>query len=340
MKRSGGVTAAAVVLIVGSSLLVLMAGMVGLLPLLPQPANEQNPFGVGFFYFEAVFILAVAGWGIATAVGILRLRNWARISILVISGIAVAMLLFSGLSMLLIVPMLRREPGMPAGAIAVFAAIELIFLCVPLGIAIWWLVLFCRRSVRAQFGKGVQSAVLHPIDAKAVPIVAMAEPPRSFARKIPVSTVVIAVFLLVGVAFAGLTVPLVIRMSSPSLLFGVLIRGRGGLVAIIVIAAIQLVLGIALLRRKTWSLDATVAYVVVVTLNGVLFLVSNSREAYFKVILSNYEAPPGLPPDFFPHLMRTIVSSSMAFGILLNFVALYFLWTRREAYRLACEAKG
>ena len=336
MKRSGGVTAAAVVLIVGSSLLVLMAGMVGLLPLLPQPANEQNPFGVGFFYFEAVFILAIAGWGIATAVGILRLRNWARISILVISGIAVAMLLFSGLSMLLIVPMLRREPGMPAGAIAVFAAIELIFLCVPLGIAIWWLVLFSLHSVRAQF-EG--SAGTIPAEMELIGTTVVSAPPRP--PRIPVSILVIAIYFLATAPFSLIyfVSPLMKRM--PMILFGQILPPRATWMYMCAVVIVHLTLGFGLVFRRSWAHPLTLMYC--------LFLLGNSAAAILRPSLIDrfmervQQVDPAfahansiLPRSFF----HVTTSVGAILGLALILAALYFLWTRREAYRSTCAAKG
>ena len=339
MKRSGGVTAAAIVLFIGSGLLVLMAALMVVGSFVVQSAKEPNPFGPAIFYVEAGFLLALAGWGIATAVGILRLRSWARISILVMSGLAAGMMLLSSLGMLLVVPMMKQDPNMPSGAIVFVMVFELILLAIPLAICIWWLILFSLKSVRMQFATGTQSALLQPAAAGGMPVVAMPEAPASSARKIPVSIIVIAVFLLVGALFAGFSVPLTVRMHVPILLLGVLITGAKGLAAAIVIAALLLFLGIALLRRKPWSLDVTIAYAIFATLNALLFLVSSSRDAYFKIVISYYQVPPGLQPDFFPDTMRTIVTGSMALGILANLVALYFLWTRRGAYRAACGAR-
>ena len=339
MKRSGGVTAAAIVLFIGSGLLVLMAALLVFSSFVVQSVKEPNPLGPAIFYVEAGFLLALAGWGIATAVGILRLRSWARISILVMSGLAAAMMLLSSLGMLLVVPMMKQDPNMPSGAIVFVMVFELILLALPLAICIWWLILFSLKSVRMQFSTGTQGAVFQPAAAGGMPVVAMREAPARSARKIPVSIIVIAVFLLVGALFAGFSVPLTVRLHVPILLLGVLITGAKGLAAAIVIAALLLFLGIALLRRKPWSLDVTIAYAIFATLNALLFLVSSSRDAYFKIVISYYQVPPGLQPDFFPHTMRTIVMGSMALGILANLVALYFLWTRRGAYRAACGAR-
>ena len=338
MKRSGGVTAAAIVLFLGSALLVLMAVFMVLGSFLVRATNEPNPLGPAFFYVEAGFLLALAGWGVATAVEVLRLRSWARISILVMSGLTAAMMLLSSLGMLMVVPMMKQDPNMPSGAMGFLLVFEGLLFAIPLAISVWWLFLFTRKSVRMQFEAGTQGAVLQPAAAGGMPVVAMPEAPASTARKIPVSIIVIAVFLLVGALFVGFSVPLTVHMHVPVVLLGLLITGAKGLAAAIVIGALLLFLGIALLRRKPWSLDATIAYAVFATLNALLFLVSSSRDAYFKIVLSSYQAPTGLPPDFFPHTMRTIVTGSMAVGILANLVALYFLWTRRGAYRAACGA--
>lgn len=339
MKRSGGVTAAAVVLIVGSSLLVLMAGMVGLLPLLPQPANEQNPFGVGFFYFEAVFILAVAGWGIATAVGILRLRNWARISILVISGLAIVMSFFTILMTFLLVPMISQEAKLPPGAASFIELFELIIFGIPLGIAIWWMVLFLLKNVRVQFGAGTQGAIVQSGAAGGMPAVAMPGSLQNTRGKMPVSILVIAVYMVAGAPMSLMMLAIPFMRRMPMVLFGHFFLQGSAWEFLLVTAAIDLVLGIGLLLRAKWAWLGSCIFCGFTMAN--LVVTELSPHYLDRMLQIMRQAIPEASQSYAEMFgMRMGNYSTLVFGVGLPIVALYFLWTRREAYRTACAAKG
>ncbi|HEV2340287.1 MAG TPA: hypothetical protein VGS15_00645 [Candidatus Acidoferrales bacterium] len=340
MKRSGGVTAAAVVLIVGSGFLVLMAGMVGLLPMLPQPANEQNPFGMGFFYFEAVFILAVAGWGIATAVGILRLRNWARISILVISGLAIVMSFFTMLMTFLLVPMISQEAKIPPGAVSFIEIFELIMFGIPLGIAIWWMALFLLKSVKVQFG-AAQLVGTAQAPAGIGPTVATSVSSPPSGAKIPVSILVIAIYFLATAPFFLLTFTVPFMRHLPVVVLGTLVRGGLRWEFVLVTAILHVVLGLGLLWRKTWAHVTTCAYCVFLLANSIAIIVRPA--ALDQMLKAVQDADPflaqsisNLQPTFFHYEMY----GGAVFGIALAGTALYFLLTRREAYRMSWAAKG
>lgn len=350
MKRSGGVTAAAIVLFLGSGLLILIMGL-SVLPLELPPLGQSNPaaqlstvvFGIGLY---GLF----AAWGIVTAVGILRLRNWARISILVMAGFSASCILFAAAALMVVIPMMPQTPEMRGGVGAVVVSIFAMMLAIPLGISIWWLVFFLRKKVKLQFETAAEGRI--PADLAAAdgvwasgvsganPSLPQSEVSFWQRNKIPTSIIVIAVFLLIGPIFIALTVPLAIQSRAPFLLMGALISGKSAVTTIAVMGAIELILGLALLLRQSWSLDATVAFAVLSVVNFILFFVSPSREAYFRILLASYPTPPGAPPDMFPNLMHTILTWSMGLGLGTEFIALYFLWTRRGAYRAACARKA
>src|SRR5579864_8548940 len=150
MKRSGGVTAAAIVLFFGSGLCILFLAVACLAFVLPrEPGDimtEQLPSLAFGLFFYALF----AGCGIATGVAILRLRPWSRISILVMSGFAVLGILFASLAMFLIVPMMQT-PEMQPGEKKMTLFVLVPMFAIPLAISIWWFVLFMLKSVRLQF---------------------------------------------------------------------------------------------------------------------------------------------------------------------------------------------
>ncbi|HST10826.1 MAG TPA: hypothetical protein VLL05_10650 [Terriglobales bacterium] len=155
MKRSPGVTFSAVTALIGSILTFLVGlVMVAVMIFAPLPATGQTPmspaFMRGMFVALSLFYLVPAVWGIATGIGLLRLRNWARISIIVFSVLLVLTGFFAGLVSLLM--------PTPAGAAGATAAMTLgvkigmaVFWLTLLGIGVWWLIFFTRSTVKVQF---------------------------------------------------------------------------------------------------------------------------------------------------------------------------------------------
>ena len=125
MKRPFGVTFSAIILLMGSILQLLMALGIALSGAIVSP--QFNPGLAGneaqhapipswmalMMYVFSAFVAVLAIWGIATAIGLFRLRNWARYSLLVIGG---CLAFFGLISMLatLVMTMVPLTP--PPGA--------------------------------------------------------------------------------------------------------------------------------------------------------------------------------------------------------------------------------
>src|ERR1700730_18663103 len=148
--RSGAVTAAAVVAILGSILLLLGAvfGLLGVVMMQNMPANPgaEQPPELRYAGFIGVAFIAAGGiWGLASGIGLLRYRNWARISTLVWSGLAVA---FCGLAMFFVSSMkMPIPPNAAAGTEQAVRVLIVIIYGLPLLIGVWWLILFTRKPI-------------------------------------------------------------------------------------------------------------------------------------------------------------------------------------------------
>src|SRR6266446_138377 len=114
MSRPVGVTASAIVAILGSIFTLLFAVM-GISSLFietqPQPPNSPQ-----FVIVGAAMFTVFAGIGIWTSVGIFRLRSWARTSILVFAGFLGA----SSILGLLATMAMQTPPAMTAGTERLF----------------------------------------------------------------------------------------------------------------------------------------------------------------------------------------------------------------------------
>ena len=120
-----------------------------------------------------LFLIALAVYEILVGAGILRRRNWARITALVWAGI---MAFISAITIVFVLAVMDKiVPNLPnaadvAPAIAVMKWVIACAYAIPLGVGIWWLILFTRPRVISSFTPVY--AALHPgvaFDATGLP---------------------------------------------------------------------------------------------------------------------------------------------------------------------------
>ena len=219
MSRPVGVTASAVVAILGSILtLVFAASAVASIfaqTTPPQPAGSA-PFVVG----GAVMFAAFAAIGIWTAVGLLRLRSWARTSVLVFSGFVAAGSLLS----LLLTMTVPVPASFTPGTEYIFRLIMAGTFGVPLIVSVWWLILFNTQSTKAAFASAIPEAAS----------------PR------PLSITIIAWTSLVG----GASCIFGILTRIPAFLFGATFNGWSAGIIYAVFGALSLYIGKGLLELR------------------------------------------------------------------------------------------
>src|SRR6476469_2141938 len=150
MSKTIGVTASAVVVIIGSFVALLMAAA-SVAGLFVQATQPQPPNSAPFVLLGAAMMAALAGIGIWTSVGLFRLRAWARMSILVFAGFLAGCSIF-GLLMTMVVPL---PPNVSAGAEHTVRWIMVVGFGIPLAIAVWWLIQFNTQSTKAAFASPV-----------------------------------------------------------------------------------------------------------------------------------------------------------------------------------------
>ena len=198
MKRSIGVTVAAVIVMLGS-VATLVAGLliaaVGLMA--PDP---RMSFLRPLLFVEAVIFGAVAVLGIATGVDLFRLRRWARISVLVFAAFLCVMGFTAGFVMLVMpFPAPVRAPADFAQTMTMVRAGIAGFYFLLLLLGAWWIYLFTREGVKAQFGVKLAAAGAAPGATVARVGVAQGR---------PVSITIIAVLILIGALNAPVTLAL------------------------------------------------------------------------------------------------------------------------------------
>lgn len=305
MKRSAGVTVIAVLSLLGSILLLAMGSLmivarvlVGRSTMHGEPQNEaMAKFGMAF---AVVLFLILAAWGISSAIGLFKLKQWARISTLIFS----TMLAFLGVItplFLLAIPMPPAPGTDPAIMAGVKIGISIFYGCLA-AIGIWWLIYLTRARVVEQFRSGK------------IP----GPPPKR-----PLSVTIIAWFLIVS---SG-SFPLLLLMHMPLLAFGAVLTGWKASLLLLAFCATAILSGIGLLQLRIYGLWLAIVYFIFGTVNS---LVSYLLPGWEQRVSRMMDAMPSVfhPPNTqFPNPM------AMAF-IMIPFAAIpiYFLLKNKKAF--------
>jgi hypothetical protein len=343
MKRSVGVTVIAILSLVGSLFTLLMGLLVATVPIFASKfGNRESPFDQRF---SVVLMLLVsltevipAVWGIATSIGLFRLKNWARISILVFSVLLILMSGFGVLTSLLFA--FYPPPANQAIDPSIFAGIRIVltvFWSALLVVGIWWLVFFNRAKVKQQFvpvqpafaaGPPVETAYSIPV----APVVAVAPS----AAGCPLSLTILAWLMLSGSLF----IPLSLWLHAPTVLFTKIITGWPATACFLAYTALHLYVGIGLLRLKPVARTVGVAYYGFVFVNmAVFYLAPGGRLRMLDLIQRSQSMFPWMQPwpnqagfrfDATPFLILGACS-----GLVGLLVPLYFLITRKQAFEKA-----
>jgi len=248
MRRLPGITFFAIILLLGSFFQLLLAvGMSfagaaehalirsGASPGgTPVPAIPAwTPF---LMYGFSAFLVALAVWGICTAIGLFRLRRWARYSVLVIGG---CLALFAIPQIVIMLIMMAVPLPLPANVDPAQAQIAHNFAKVMFGVmsalyavvcavGVFWLVYFNRKRVREAFA-GLQGEIVES------------------SRPILIS--VVAIVSLIG----GPSCLLLAFLPLPASFLGLTLHGLGKVVLYLVYGMLLTAAGTGLWRLQEWA---------------------------------------------------------------------------------------
>jgi hypothetical protein len=319
MKRPVGVTVTSVLQILGSLLTLLMGALVFAVPLMQKGSKQTTILPAGVFYVSAFYVL-MAVLGFATALGLWRIRRWARISTLIFAGF----LVFFGLAFLVagvFVPM-----PVPAGATASaqqgVAAAKAFLVCLAValgGLGATWLYYFNRRPVKELFVGTGRSL-----------------PEGATVR--PVSILTIGILILLGMPWMILGA----WLGFPITFFGFLVHGRAASLIYLLFAVLHLYMGIGLLRLLPLSRIVTIAYYAYAAISGLLFWILPGRNARYQILMAESLRIWHIPtmsqsPELAPGMSFWFLMSAVGTAAI-SVAAIYFLVTRRVAFERCAMA--
>ena len=305
MSRPASVTAAAVVVVAGSVFAIIggiasvyFALSPGFRAMRPQAANPT--FVTGILIALAAITLAFAAWGIATSIGLVRMRSWARVSLVVFAVLLAFISLISAVGVFAATPV---QPGMAPqmarnlryGVAGVYA--------IPFAIALWWLIQFNMASTKAAFANANPDALVN-------------------GR--PLSMSIIGYLLIIGGAFC--VIPLL--MGMPGYIAGGVLTGWPARALYAAFGGAELYAGIGLLALREPARVAAIAVCCLGPLNGIALALIPGAQARFEAVqraqLHTLVPPASVPPH--SYLLPVVLGSALAL------VPIWFLVTRRTAF--------
>ena len=303
MRRSIGVTISAILVLIGSllwsAISLLTAIAVAFQPVQPPPSPWIQRSTVAVAGLLTVCSLV----GLATSIGLFRLKQWARISLLIFASVLAYMGGGAAVSMLLF-PLGTQQELTPQIASTVRIMIVLFLFLPTVAIGGWWLYLFNKTAVKAQF----------------------LQPSRVSRR--PVSITVIATFLLIG-AISSLLFP-VFRWPVPVAFLGSLFTGWVGMVIFIAHVLLDFYLGFGLLRLNELARKLAIGYLAYSILNMILFVVLPGIETRLATSLTL------VPSELMKQSATPIGTGQMSFWLLqsavISGIQLWFLISRKQAF--------
>jgi hypothetical protein len=300
--RFAGVTLAAVAAILGSGLFILMGLAMLFTAFVPIPRPAAPPLLKIVTIVMGFVMLAVAAWGITTAVGLFRLRTWSRWSILIFS----ALLAFMGGSsalMMTVIQMPAAADVSPQIMTGIKVGVALFYGILAL-IGAFWLFYFNTARVRNQFGTGVA-----------------ADGPGGR----PLSITVIAWLALLGGLFcAGAALS-----RFPGMVFGLIFMGWAARVFYLIFAAIEIWIGLGLLRLNPLSRRVAIGMFGYTILNSALFVLLPGYADRVHMMLDLFPSSIPATPGYDP---ASSMGASIILGTVVSVVPILFLIARRQAF--------
>lgn len=315
---SSSIVAAAIVGILISLFTILgtLSGVVGLTMLPPSSAMAIPPPARSMLIVIMGLLAGLAIFGLFTCIALLRLKKWARVSILIWGGVMAAfsgvMLLYTALSPL---PEISADSaaGLPYLRILMF-----VLYGIQLLVGVWWLLLFNQRAVREQFLPGTA------IDSQ----VAVSPQPRC-----PLPLAILSGVSIFSAAFT-LMLPFT-NFPVNVILFGHRFHGAVGAVLFNLSAGLFLAGAVGMLRLKRWSYPLVLGQYFFWMVSGTVTLVSPSYDRNLQDMMSQLNLPEGTMTQASFAQTRAFGAMALIPGVLIIWLLLYS-HTRFEA---ACAAK-
>jgi hypothetical protein len=325
-RASTSVVAAGVVAILGGSFAAVSLAasffVISRITYSPYGAG-LNPAMRPILYATWIFFLLCAIFVIVAGLHVIRLRNWARLALLVVAGCA---LLFGIVGLGVIFVTIYFAPADPAVSKPLLASILAFIYGLPILVALWWLVLFTRRSVADQFHAAAAAR-------------AEVSPASAFLLnnpECPLAVRIVGWYLASFILFLPVLPFLPSRL--PAFYFGHVFRGLAAIFLHFLSFALLAIPGIGLLLLKRWSYLLTIATQLFFCLNCLFIAFGSSFESNMRATLNDLGLSPSVSPavEASLHQIRYMVLLSLIIPIAI----LIILCVYRRPFFAAADPRG
>ena len=346
-QRSTAVMAAGVVAILGSvvTAIGILIGMMGLLLSLGRPNPMEAMPGIRTMTAAMMVIFfAITIWGAFSGVGLIRFRDWARVSVLVWAGIAAPIcLLVVGFMAFIPFPTSAESPV----SVTMIRVMMILFYGGPFVIAVWWLVLFTRPGIVAQFKAAAAPAGSgsgDPFTAIPVPLqadgsvdvygapVAYSVPVPLSGPSVPVPIIVLACFFLLS----ALSIFFIFFMHMPAMVFGHAFTGLTGSVVYAAWCLLYAIAGVGMLKRVPWAYSVAIAVQILGIVSGIITLLSPDFDDVMRRAMSSMHLPAA---DLYQMQSMAHLRGFSFMGLLFPVAILGMLVYYRPRFLEACASK-
>jgi hypothetical protein len=348
-QRSTAVMAAGVVAILGSvvTAIGILIGMMGLLLSFGRPNPMEAVPGIRTMTAAMMVIFfAITVWGAFSGVGLIRFRNWARVSVLVWAGIAAPIcLLVVGFMAFIPFP---TSPESPV-SMTMIRVMMILFYGGPLAIAVWWLILFTRPGIVAQFrtaappaggGSGdpftaipIPSQADGSEDVSGAPVAyAVPVPAPLSGPSVPVPIIVLACFFLLS----ALSIFFIFFMHMPAMVFGHAFTGLTGSVVYAAWCLLYAIAGVGMLKRVPWAYSVAIGVQILGIVSGIITLLSPDFDDVMRRAMSSMHLPAA---DLYQMQSMAHLRGFSFMGLLFPVAILGMLVYYRPRFLEACASK-
>jgi len=378
--KPAGVTWSAIVLGIITAILACSAlGLVliafvfarnpSIVPSTPGHPAPSPGFMAALFGTMGALTLACVAWGATTVAGLVRLRNWARISIIVIGVCLAAFSLLelfgTFVSMLVVSNVAMPSSGGATPNADVLRGVMLFIALLWLGVAavgVWWIVYFAKRNTRDLFHHtatgtpwagqvreaspitdfGVAQPLISAPDAAAPiePATAIAPQQANDSPGRPISMTVIAVLMFIAAA----NMFVLCLLPFPFFLFGAQMTGWSGHIVLLVLGSLYAFGAYGLLRRIHLGWLVAVGIQIVMLLNALIMLVPGVQErqlAYMQSLTTSMTPTmPNVPAAqaqaqalMTESITKAVIGPGMVVGVMIGVFFLVLMWRARWAYK-------
>lgn len=219
-----------------------------------------------------VYLLFLVLWPMATGLGIIFKKNWARYSIFVMSVFAIFIGISSAVSLIFIPQSVYEAQTKPANYIPEFfisVANFIFFICIPM----YYMIFFNKGKVKAIFG------VIKP---------------KITNNKRPLGITLISLLAFFTALFSAIFIFVPVYPKSP-LIGGLFISGIGEKIYFLSVSIINLYISIGFLRMRKNAWVTYIVFYIVSIIIGIVNSFTASKMTFFEIVpsiqSSYYEMP-------------------------------------------------